>query len=108
MRKSLLALSLCLGMTGVLMSGCAGMMHGKSQTAYDQQQGTRTVAFENRIYQTRGEALPLKDDQVVSLGIVEGLEVFQLKGGGAGAQGQADLIYVKTVDGRYQPLVRIM
>lgn len=107
MRKSLLALSLCLGLTGVMMNGCAGMMQGKSATAYDQQQGTRTLAFENKIYQTRGEALPLKDDQVVSLGIVEGLEVFQLKGGGGG-QGQADLIYVKTVDGRYQPLTRIM
>lgn len=96
--------ALAIGICSFMLVGCAATM-GKSQAAYDPSRGTQTVAFHDGIYQTRGVALPLRDDQLVKVGTAEGLELYQLKGGGGGPA--VEVLYVKTTDGRYQPLTRI-
>lgn len=111
MRNPWLALALCagvIGSTSILATGCSAMMQSRaSEQAYNPSTGTQTIAFNNGIYQSRGEALPLKDDQLAVVGTAEGYNLYRLKGGGAGGTPQADMLYIKTTDGRYQALVRV-
>lgn len=108
MRKVVLSLMLGLSLSTGL-AGCAALMGGKEgPKIYDQATGPQTIAFDNKLYQTRGEPMPLKDDQVIKVGMAEGFELYQLKGGGGGmTSATVDQVYIKTADGRYQALVRL-
>lgn len=108
MHSKLFALALMAGLSGVLMTGCAAMRGEKAtEVVYEPAMGPQTVAFNNGIYQTRGEALPLRQDQLTEVGTAEGFKLFRLSGGGAGGAPQGDIIYIKTANNRYQALVRI-
>lgn len=103
MRSKLLGLALA----GLLMTGCAAMRGQTEEIVYEPGMGAETVAFNNGIYQTRGEALPLRQDQLTEVGTAEGYTLFRLSGGGAGGAPQGDILYIKTKENRYQALVRI-
>lgn len=105
MRQAPVKLALVTGLLSLSLVGCAAWMGGR-EVAYDPASGTQTLAFQEGIYQTRGEALPLRSDQVQKVGTAEGLELYQLKGGGGGTR-STDILYVKTKDGRFQPMMRI-
>lgn len=107
MRSKLFGLALAAGLTGLLMTGCAAMRGQADEVVYEPSMGSETVAFNNGIYQTRGEALPLRQDQLTEVGTAEGYTLFRLSGGGAGGAPQGDILYIKTKENRYQALVRI-
>ncbi len=108
MRSKLFGLALVAGLAGALLAGCAGMRGEKAtEVVYEPSMGAETIAFNNGIYQTRGEALPLRNDQLTQVGNAEGYTLFRLSGGGAGGAPQGDILYIKTGDNRYQALVRI-
>lgn len=108
MRKALLSVMLGLSLSTGLV-GCAALMQGKAEgpKTYDQATGAQTIAFDNKLYQTRGEPLPLKEDQLIKVGMAEGFELYQLKGGGGGTIASVDQIYIKTAENRYQALIRL-
>jgi hypothetical protein len=107
MRHPLQQLALASMVAGLLSTGCAGLMQqSHPQSAYDQQRGTLTVSVNNRFYQSRGEALPLRDDQMVKVATAEGYDLYRLKGGGGGRPGP-DVLYVKTTAGDYLTLIRV-
>lgn len=108
MRSKLFALAVVAGLSGILMTGCAAMRGEKAtEVVYEPGMGPETIAFNNGIYQTRGEVLPLRQDQLTEVGQAEGYTLFRLSGGGAGGAPQGDILYIKTADNRYQALVRI-
>ena len=89
----------------LVLTSCAQALQGKAEAALDPTLGTQTVAFQNSIYQSRGEALPLREEELVKVGVSEGLTLYRLRGGGGGAF--ADILYVKSARGGFQALVRI-
>ncbi|HEY9856258.1 MAG TPA: hypothetical protein V6D05_11000 [Stenomitos sp.] len=108
MRSKLFSLALVVAMSGLVMTGCAAMRGQKAtEVVYESSLGPETIAYNNGIYQTRGEALPLRQDQLSEVGQAEGYKLYRLSGGGAGGAPQGDILYIKTADGRYQALVRI-
>ena len=88
-----------------MLTSCAQALQGKVEAAVDPALGPQTLAFQNGIYQTRGEALPLRDEDLIRVGVSEGLVLYRLRGGGGGAF--ADVLYVKSARGGFQALVRI-
>lgn len=108
MRSKLFGLMVVAGLSGLMMTGCAAMRGSQaSEVVYEPSMGTETIAYNNGIYQTRGEELPLREDQLTQVGQAEGYALYRLSGGGAGGAPQGDILYIKTADNRYQALVRI-
>lgn len=108
MRHKLRPIALSAIVASVMLGGCAGMMQqSRSQSAYDQSRGPLTVSFDNKIYQSRGDALPLREDQLIRVGTSQGYTIYQLRGGGGGPKPNTETIFVRTTDGNYLTLVRV-
>lgn len=93
------------------MSMLAACHHGQvrqaeersHQVAYDPALGQQTLVYDGIIYQTVGQPLEGSESDLVAVGTSEGYVLYQLPGGGAGQPGR-NLIFIRTVDGRFQAL----
>jgi hypothetical protein len=82
---------------------------------YDTARGARSLVYDEKIWAPRGNAVSFPDEQMVVVGETkEGYRLYANKeqgysGGGGGTRIEETQpygrIYLKTFDGRYQPLV---
>lgn len=75
----------------------------KQQVVYDPALGQETIIHEGLVYQTIGQPMEGDESDLVAVGTAEGYVLYQLPGGGAGQPGR-NLIFIKTVDNRFQAL----
>lgn len=101
-----------LGLAGMLMvAGCqSGQVRQADepsrQLAYDPAMGGEILIHNGIVYQTVGEPMESDMNDLQAVGTAEGYVLYQLPGGGAG-EGGRNLIFIRTVDGRFQALQAI-
>lgn len=101
-----------LGLAGMLMvAGChSGQVRQadepSSQLAYDPAMGGEILIHNGIVYQTVGEPMEGDMADLQAVGTSEGYVLYQLPGGGAG-EGGRNLLFIRTVDGRFQALQAI-
>lgn len=107
MRK--LRLGAAFALAGVLLVGChPGQVRQAEeqkahQVAYDPTLGQQTLVYDGLIYQTVGQPMEGDVSDLVAVGTSEGFVLYQLPGGGAGGAAR-NLLFIRTVDGRFQAL----